>query len=497
MKFLCDHCQAKYRIPDEKIAGRTLRMKCRKCDHDILIHGETLASVSSAPSASPGRGASTSSDRASVGPALGSDFRKRVRSQPVSAAPAPEILWHVSIQGVPVGPVKRAELARKVGAGAVDGDSLVWREGFDDWRPLREVPRLASLLAQRRSAVPRMSGAPGSWEAARSSFPPPPPQPSGSAALPSSMAPLDQPASGRPSTGSWGPAAASGAARAADASSSSSMGSLPIGAPISAPPAVGRATQPPSEVTGSHSQPFIIAPQPRLITPGVLIAMVGVTAFAVAMAVLLVRPGQPQQPQVVVVPASPTHVPQAAAPQPTVHAQPAPAPDEAEEETVEPSDTEGRGRRAAQARRGRPAKAAEPEATDQKMSAADRRLLEQFGKGGDDTASLDALKQARGPSNKGDAEPLDARTLSRVVSKNKSQAGRCWELAIRGVASPPTTRMNVQLTVAPSGRVSDVSVSGDDFGGLKDCLVRTVERWRFPRSSESSTAAFPLVFGGR
>ena len=41
MKFLCDNCKAKYQIPDEKITGRTLRMKCRKCDHDIIIRGET------------------------------------------------------------------------------------------------------------------------------------------------------------------------------------------------------------------------------------------------------------------------------------------------------------------------------------------------------------------------------------------------------------------------------------------------------------------------
>ena len=39
MKFLCDNCKAKYQIPDEKVAGRTLRMTCRKCGNDILIRG--------------------------------------------------------------------------------------------------------------------------------------------------------------------------------------------------------------------------------------------------------------------------------------------------------------------------------------------------------------------------------------------------------------------------------------------------------------------------
>ena len=46
MKFLCDNCKAKYQIPDEKIAGRNLRMKCRKCGEEIIIRGpKTVESV--------------------------------------------------------------------------------------------------------------------------------------------------------------------------------------------------------------------------------------------------------------------------------------------------------------------------------------------------------------------------------------------------------------------------------------------------------------------
>ncbi|MFW6051858.1 MAG: zinc-ribbon domain-containing protein, partial [Myxococcota bacterium] len=57
MKFLCDNCKAKYQIADEKIAGRTLKMKCRKCGHDILIRGAEVASPAAppAPPAAPPR----------------------------------------------------------------------------------------------------------------------------------------------------------------------------------------------------------------------------------------------------------------------------------------------------------------------------------------------------------------------------------------------------------------------------------------------------------
>src|SRR6476469_637929 len=37
MKFLCPSCKAKYQIADEKVVGRSVRMKCRKCGYVIPI----------------------------------------------------------------------------------------------------------------------------------------------------------------------------------------------------------------------------------------------------------------------------------------------------------------------------------------------------------------------------------------------------------------------------------------------------------------------------
>ncbi|MCA9599759.1 MAG: zinc-ribbon domain-containing protein, partial [Myxococcales bacterium] len=37
MKFLCPSCKAKYQIADDKVAGRSVRMKCRKCGHMISL----------------------------------------------------------------------------------------------------------------------------------------------------------------------------------------------------------------------------------------------------------------------------------------------------------------------------------------------------------------------------------------------------------------------------------------------------------------------------
>src|SRR5688572_13342455 len=46
MKFLCPSCKAKYQIADEKVAGRSVRMKCRKCGFMIQV---SSASASSGP----------------------------------------------------------------------------------------------------------------------------------------------------------------------------------------------------------------------------------------------------------------------------------------------------------------------------------------------------------------------------------------------------------------------------------------------------------------
>ncbi|MGE0788867.1 MAG: AgmX/PglI C-terminal domain-containing protein [Sandaracinaceae bacterium] len=180
MKFLCPNCKAKYQISDEKIAGRTLKMDCRRCNHPIVIRGTVQPSSSSRPGnihagvdhasasqtgpsiASPSRRPGGSHvgqapSRGSSRSALGSDFRRNAAAAP-PAPQRPTALdqWHVAINEVPVGPMKREEVDKKMAAGAITGESLCWREGFDDWREVKKVPELAALLRrhQARPAPP-------------------------------------------------------------------------------------------------------------------------------------------------------------------------------------------------------------------------------------------------------------------------------------------------------------------------------------------------------
>ncbi len=59
--------------------------------------------------------------------------------------------WYAAINGVPVGPIRIGELRRKASLGAVNDDSLVWQEGMEEWRPVKTVPELASLVREAAS----------------------------------------------------------------------------------------------------------------------------------------------------------------------------------------------------------------------------------------------------------------------------------------------------------------------------------------------------------
>src|SRR5215471_17493656 len=89
MKFLCDNCKAKYQIADEKVAGKTVRMKCRKCGHLIEVRAAvTETSVAShgpnqdRPSGSPARAQRAAS---SGGLAAAQPQETRPRGAPLAA----------------------------------------------------------------------------------------------------------------------------------------------------------------------------------------------------------------------------------------------------------------------------------------------------------------------------------------------------------------------------------------------------------------------------
>jgi len=207
LKFLCDNCKAKYQIADEKVAGKTVRMKCRKCGHQIEVRAavtETSVSTTSPPTAmgsdaprpvarnSLATSLSAAKPRAPMAPqgtggALAGAFQRTVQDSP-QTAPFPGAQhnnpvelsvtdeWYVAINGVPVGPVRISELRRKAGSGAVTEDSLCWQEGLEEWRPVRSIPELAAIVREAAQGNRPSLVAPPPPNEGRTSSPPRAPQ---------------------------------------------------------------------------------------------------------------------------------------------------------------------------------------------------------------------------------------------------------------------------------------------------------------------------------
>ena len=195
MKFLCEQCKAKYQIADEKAAGKTVRMKCRKCGYLIEVRAaatEPGASPSAprmggsrppaAPRVAPRATVARAAPLAGSPPAkpgdrggpLASALKTALQREEEVSAPvdmsdlSPSDEWYVAINGVPVGPIRIGEVRRKASIGAVTEESLCWQEGLDEWRPVRSFPELA-LIVREAAASGRSSLPPSQEGSGRSS----------------------------------------------------------------------------------------------------------------------------------------------------------------------------------------------------------------------------------------------------------------------------------------------------------------------------------------
>lgn len=111
MKIECDKCAAKYSIADEKVRGKTFKIRCKKCSNVIIVR-----------------------DKAAGAAALG--------GEPDAGANAG---WHLAINGETIGPMSEDDVRQRFAAGEIDRETAVWQEGFEDWLPLADVDAFSDL----------------------------------------------------------------------------------------------------------------------------------------------------------------------------------------------------------------------------------------------------------------------------------------------------------------------------------------------------------------
>src|SRR5579859_3053674 len=113
MKITCQACAAKYTIADEKVLGKVVKIRCKKCGASIVING-TDASVE-------GVGA----HEAGV------------------AAPAPQLAqslgWTVNVADGDQRTMTEPQIAAAYRAGTIHDETFCWKDGMPEWLPLREI----------------------------------------------------------------------------------------------------------------------------------------------------------------------------------------------------------------------------------------------------------------------------------------------------------------------------------------------------------------------
>jgi hypothetical protein len=459
---------------------------------------------------------------------------------PKAAPPAPVDAWHVAINEVPVGPMRRDEVGRKIASGAVDGESLCWREGFDDWRPVKDVAELAPLLrrpAPARPAAPvpgRPLPGPSKPGAAvgRAAVPAPGARPGAGGPAPVAAARANVAPIGGRLGASAAPAfeerpeefeeneatmVARSPLEAARASASESAGlAAVVGAPVptSLPLAAGDTAAPSS--SGSLAAPPTSAPQaaesafpsafpstvrdepPRRrapVSPFVYVAAAGAVAFGVMLAILVAKntfqpPPAPAPAVAAVAPPAPLPAALPAPTQPLAIPDPAPvAPAVTPVAPVEPVPVPG----APAAHRGSKRPAAAAGNAGRTLSAAEQAEIDRMTGGGAGGPSLAVPVRQMGGGGGGGSQgaELSAEQLRTVVQRNRPGLQHCYEMAARQTGSTDTMRANVEVAVGGSGVVTRVSVTGSAPTQLTTCLESQVRRWHFPAGGE---AAFPVVF---
>lgn len=127
MKVTCQACSAQYTIADDKVKGRKVKIRCKACQTPIVVDGQNP------PPEVPSTGLSEAP------PAL-DPFA------PETAMAADADVWNVNLSDTDSRTMTTAEVIEAFRSGVVTSDAFVWKDGMGDWLPIMDCVELAPLL---------------------------------------------------------------------------------------------------------------------------------------------------------------------------------------------------------------------------------------------------------------------------------------------------------------------------------------------------------------
>ncbi len=157
MKFVCDRCQTKYSIADEKVRGKILKVRCKSCTNIITVRDEVAAAAAaprrpSVPASPVGGRAPTPAVPRAPTPLAAPPVERRAAPRPEPPPAEDGVAWYMALDGNRTGPFSRKQLIDKIAPLGKGADLHVWNEKLGSWKPPSEVPVLAGDLAARRRA---------------------------------------------------------------------------------------------------------------------------------------------------------------------------------------------------------------------------------------------------------------------------------------------------------------------------------------------------------
>lgn len=182
----CGACQSTFAIPDDlwerRVRGRIATLKCRNCKAEIRVdgsqaqsseparrhaatshqsrtdfeHGRDARRVAVQTDASSGLTHPTSqrSDERSQGDPGGSTSESSAVPSPQASTESSDQIWVVSFGENDDRELDEAQIAAELAHGIIDADTIVWREGMQDWQPIFEIAVLARHLPAVAVAPP-------------------------------------------------------------------------------------------------------------------------------------------------------------------------------------------------------------------------------------------------------------------------------------------------------------------------------------------------------
>src|SRR5262245_23458734 len=143
MKITCQTCQAKYTIADEKVAGKVVKIKCKKCSSTIVVNGNEASGNPSQDVPPDPQGVVEDED---------GETKIFMEPPPGAGGGAGGDEWTVNVTDDDQRTMTTAQLVKEIGTGLVTKDTYVWKDGMADWLPASDVPELASRFAAARPA---------------------------------------------------------------------------------------------------------------------------------------------------------------------------------------------------------------------------------------------------------------------------------------------------------------------------------------------------------